>query len=80
MERAKKYHSQKISKESNSTTPEMVSTKKEISLPTLLSNYDLKDVFNAYEFGVFYKCITNKKMPTEIKKVLMYKVKTWQQQ
>ena len=55
MERAKKYHSQKISKESNSTTPEMVSTKKEISLPTLLSNYDLKDVFNAYEFELFYK-------------------------
>ena len=61
MERVKKYHSQKILRESNSTTPEMVSSKKEISLPTLLSNYDLKDVFNAYEFGLFYKCMTKKK-------------------
>ena len=51
----------KMSRESNSITPGMVSARNEISRPTLLSSYDLKDVFDAYEFGLFYKCMTNKK-------------------
>ena len=37
----------------------MVNASKETSLPTLLSNYDLKDIYNADEFGLFYKCMTN---------------------
>ena len=49
----------KISGESNFVTPEMVNASKETSLPTLLSNYDLKDIYNADEFGLFYKCMTN---------------------
>ena len=44
----------KISGEGVSCTPEMVSPWKETSLPTLLSNYDLKDIYNADEFGLFY--------------------------
>ena len=37
----------------------MVNTWKEISLPTLLSNYDLKDIYNGDKFGLFYKCMTS---------------------
>ena len=49
-----------ISGESNSVTSEMVNAWKETSLPTLLSNYELKDIYNADEFGLFYKCVINK--------------------
>ena len=28
---------------------------KETSFPTLLSNYELKDIYNADEFGLFYQ-------------------------
>ena len=63
MKRAKKYHLQKTL-ENHSVTPEMVNAWKETSLPTLLSNYDLKDIYNADEFGQmydkFYKFMTNK--------------------
>ena len=38
----------------------MVNAWKETSLPTLLSNYELKDIYNADEFGLFYKCVINK--------------------
>ena len=49
-----------ISGESNSVTSEMVNAWKETSLPTLLSNYKLKNIYNADEFGLFYKCVINK--------------------
>ena len=49
-----------ISGESNSVTSEMINAWKETSLPTLLSNYELKDIYNADEFGLFYKCVINK--------------------
>ena len=45
----------KINDEGASCTPEMVSSWKETSLPTVLSNYDLKDIYNADEFGLFYQ-------------------------
>ena len=45
----------KISGEGASCTSEMVSPWKETSLPTLLSNYDLKDIYNDDEFGLFYQ-------------------------
>ena len=32
----------------------------ETTLPKLLSKYDLKDIFNADEFGLFYQCLPNK--------------------
>ena len=50
----------KTSVESNSVTPEMVNAWSETSLPTLLYNYDLKDIYNADEFGLFYQCVPNK--------------------
>ena len=46
--------------ESKSVTPEMVNAWSETSLPSLLSNYDLKDICNADEFGLFYPCLPNK--------------------
>ena len=49
-----------ISGESNSVTSEMVNSWSETSLPTLLYNYDLKDIYNADEFGLFYQCVPNK--------------------
>ena len=38
----------------------MVAPWNETTLPTLLSKYDLKDIFNADEFGLFYQCLPNK--------------------
>ena len=32
----------------------------EVTLPTILSNYELKDIFNADEFGLLYQCHPNK--------------------
>ena len=59
----------KISGEGVSCTPEMVSSWKETSLPTLLSNYDLKDVYNADEFGLFYQMHPEKSNALVVNKV-----------
>ena len=42
-----------VSGESKSVTPEMVNAWSETSLSTLLSNYDLKDIYNVDAFGLF---------------------------
>ena len=49
-----------VSEESKSVTSKMVNVWSETSLPTLLTNYDLKDIYNADEFGHFYQCFLNK--------------------
>ena len=38
----------------------MVAPWNETTLPTLLSKYDLKDIFNADEFGLFCQCLPNR--------------------
>ena len=38
----------------------MVNAWSETSLPTLLSNYDLKGIYSVEEFGLFYQCFPNK--------------------
>ena len=38
----------------------MVAPWNETALPTVLSKYDLRDIFNADEFGLFCQCLTNK--------------------
>ena len=43
-----------VSGESKSVTPEMTASWKETSLPTILSRFQLKDIYNADEFGLFY--------------------------
>ena len=40
-----------------------MSVTNETTLPTLLSNDELKDVFNADEFALFYQCLPNKTYP-----------------
>ena len=49
-----------VSGESKSVTPEMTAAWKETSLPTILSRYELKDVYNANEFGLFYQGLPKK--------------------
>ena len=49
-----------VSRESKSVLPDMVNAWSETSLPTLLSNHDLKDIYNADEFELFYECLPNK--------------------
>ena len=49
-----------ISGESANVTTEMTSTWNETTLPTLLSNYNLEDIFNADEFDLFYQCLPSK--------------------
>ena len=40
--------------------PEMVAGWNEITLPTLLSNFDLENIYNANKFGLFYQCLPDK--------------------
>ena len=60
LRRGKEIIFKTVSRESKSVTPEMVSAWSKTSLPTLLSIYDLKGIYNAYEFGLFYQCFPNK--------------------
>ena len=46
----------------------MVASWFETTLPTLLSNYKLEDIFNADEFGLFYQCLLNKTLPLKSEK------------
>ena len=45
---------------SRNLSPEIVNAWSETSLPTLLSNYDLEDIYNADEFRLFCQCLPNK--------------------
>ena len=49
-----------IAVEAQLCTLEMTASWKESTLPTLLSNYALRDIFNADEFGLFYKALPDK--------------------
>ena len=49
-----------IGGESKSATPEMISSWNKTTLPTILSNYKLGDIFNADKFGLFYQCLQDK--------------------
>ena len=46
--------------ERKTVTPEMTASWNETTLPTLLSNYCLRNIYNADEFGLFYQCLPNK--------------------
>ena len=41
--------------ESRSVSTEMTNAQNETSLPTILSRYKLKDIYNVNEFGLFYQ-------------------------
>ena len=46
-----------VVKESKAITTDMVSAWFETTLPTLLSNYNLRYIFNVDEFGLFYQAL-----------------------
>ena len=49
-----------VSGEENSVTPEMTASWSETYLPTILARYELKDIYNADEFGLFYQALPDK--------------------
>ena len=49
-----------IGGESKSVTKEMTSSWSATTLPKIISNYKLEDIFNADEFGFFYQCLPDK--------------------
>ncbi|XP_065651268.1 tigger transposable element-derived protein 4-like [Hydra vulgaris] len=49
-----------ISGESAAVTNNMTASWNETTLPTLLLNYKLENIFNADEFSLFYQCLPNK--------------------
>ena len=51
-----------VSGESNACTDEMVAPWEQTTLPTVLSKYDLNQIHNADEFGLFYRAEPNKSL------------------
>ena len=49
-----------IGGECKSVTDEMTSSCNEATLPTILSSYELEDIFNSHEFDLFYQCLLDK--------------------
>ena len=49
-----------VSGESKAVTPEMVAELNETTLPTLLFNYDLENIYNADKFRLFCQCLPDK--------------------
>ena len=49
-----------VSGECKSATDEMTSFWNETTLPTILSNNKLQDIFKADQFGLFYQCLPDK--------------------
>ncbi|XP_065674039.1 tigger transposable element-derived protein 4-like [Hydra vulgaris] len=49
-----------ISGESAAVTNNLTASWNETTLPTLLLNYKLENIFNADEFGLFYQCLPSK--------------------
>ena len=51
-----------VSGESNACTDEMVAPWDQIALPPILSKYDLNQMYNADEFGLFHRAQPNKSL------------------
>ena len=51
-----------VSGESNACTDEMVTPWEQTTLPTILSKCDLNQIYNADEFGLFYRAEPNKSL------------------
>ena len=51
-----------VSGESGKVTKEMAAPWDETTLPTILARYQLKDIFNADEFGLFYEALPSKSL------------------
>ena len=57
-----------VSGKSNSVSLEMVNPRNKTSLSTILSNYDLKDIYNADEFGLYHLFFPDKTYHLKIEK------------
>ena len=51
-----------VSGEENAVTPEMIASWSEAYLPTILSKYQLKDIYNADDFVLFYQALPDKSL------------------
>ena len=51
-----------VSGKSEKVTREMTAPWEETTLPTILARYQLKDIFNAGEFGLFYEVLPSKSL------------------
>ena len=51
-----------VSSESNAFTDEMVAPWAQTTLPNILSNYDLNQIYTVDEFGLFYRAQPNKSL------------------
>ena len=58
-----------IGGESKSVTKEITSSWSETTLPTILSNHKLEDIFNDDGFGLFYQCLQIKHITSKEKSV-----------
>ena len=54
--------------EGQDVTDEMTAPWRETSLPTILSHYDSHDIYNAGEFGLFYRELPTKSMHFKVEK------------
>ena len=50
------------------TAPEMTARWKQTHLPTILLRYNLQDIFNADEFGLFFQALPNRTLELKGKK------------
>ena len=64
-----------IGSKSKSITKEMTNSWRETTLPTILSNFKLEEVFNANEFGPFCQCLPDKKYHLNGEKCFGEKIK-----
>ena len=51
-----------VSGESENVTKELTAPWEETTLPTILARYQLKDIFNVDEFGLFYETLPSKSL------------------
>ena len=51
-----------VSGESEKVAKDMTAPWEETTLPTILARYQLKDIFNADEFGLFYEALSSKSL------------------
>ena len=51
-----------VSGESEKVNKEMIAPWEETTLPAILARYQLKDIFNADEFGLFYEALSSKSL------------------
>ena len=52
-----------VSRESEMVTKEMTAPWKETNLPTILATYQIKDIFNVDELGLFYEALPSTSLP-----------------